>query len=75
MLETLGYKRQLKVKIPVPVIMPMAYVVCWIHKTLFRYQLSQSLIFTPATIKYATQNRTFSCKKATISLVTNPLCR
>ncbi|KAL6878216.1 hypothetical protein ACP4OV_012386 [Aristida adscensionis] len=60
MLEELGYKRQLKIKIPLPIIMLLAYVVCWVHKIFLHFEASrQPLIFTPTTIKYMTLNRTF----------------
>jgi len=59
----LGHKRLFKMRLPVLIIKPISYLVEWGCKVL-SYGMFQPQIFTPARIKYATLNRTFSCNKA-----------
>ncbi|XP_066387831.1 3beta-hydroxysteroid-dehydrogenase/decarboxylase-like isoform X1 [Miscanthus floridulus] len=71
--EYLGYKSQFRIKVPVPVIMVTAYVVHWLCKAILPIRVSQSLMFTPAKMKYAILNRTFSCKRANDQLGYKPV--
>jgi len=59
----LGHKRLFKMRLPVLIIKPISYLVEWGCKVL-SYGMFQPQILTPARIKYATLNRTFSCNKA-----------
>ena len=64
---------QFRIKVPVPVIMVTAYVVYWLCKAILPIRVSQSLMFTPAKMKYAILNRTFSCKRANDQLGYKPV--
>lgn len=64
---------QFRIKVPVPVIMVTAYVVHWLCKAILPIRVSQSLMFTPAKMKYAILNRTFSCKRANDQLGYKPV--
>ena len=57
------YCRLFKMRLPVLIIKPISYLVEWGCKVL-SYGMFQPQILTPARIKYATLNRTFSCNKA-----------
>ncbi|KAF8698716.1 hypothetical protein HU200_034968 [Digitaria exilis] len=70
--EELGYKRPFQIRIPLFVILLISYVLEWMYKLLSHYGMRQPML-TPAMIKYATLNRTFSCNKAVEELGYKPI--
>ncbi|KAL6650108.1 hypothetical protein ACP70R_014332 [Stipagrostis hirtigluma subsp. patula] len=70
--EELGYKRPLRIKVPLFVIIPVSYLVQWSYKLLYLSGLRQPQMVTSARIKYVTLNRTFSCNKAVEELGYKP---
>ncbi|XP_058108580.1 3beta-hydroxysteroid-dehydrogenase/decarboxylase isoform X1 [Magnolia sinica] len=61
-LEGLGYERP-RIKIPAPVMMPVAYMVEWVYKMLAPYGMRVPQLI-PSRIRLLSCNRTFSCSKA-----------
>ncbi|KAL6594092.1 hypothetical protein ACP70R_048993 [Stipagrostis hirtigluma subsp. patula] len=70
--EELGYKRPLRIKVPLFVIIPVSYLVQWSYKLLYLSGLRQPQMVTSARIKYVTLNRTFSCNRAVEELGYKP---
>ncbi|KAF9588067.1 hypothetical protein IFM89_007308 [Coptis chinensis] len=70
-LEGLGYERP-SIKIPVPVMMPIAHVVEWTYKVLAPYGMRVPQL-TPSRIRLLSRSRTFSCSKARDRLGYEPI--
>ncbi|KAF5186541.1 3beta-hydroxysteroid-dehydrogenase/decarboxylase isoform [Thalictrum thalictroides] len=61
-LEGLGYERP-SIKIPAPIMMPIAHMVEWTYKLFAPYGMRVPQL-TPSRIRLLSCNRTFSCAKA-----------
>ncbi|XP_051180715.1 3beta-hydroxysteroid-dehydrogenase/decarboxylase isoform X1 [Lolium perenne] len=73
-LEELGYKRPLKIRIPLFIVLPITYVIEWSYnKVLYLYGMHQPQSLTSARIKYLTLSRTFSCNRAIEQLGYKPI--
>ncbi|CAA6671229.1 unnamed protein product [Spirodela intermedia] len=67
----LGYESP-RTKIPISVIMPVAYGVDWTYKIFARYGMRVPQL-TPSRIRLLSCNRTFSCSKANTQLGYKPI--
>jgi hypothetical protein len=60
------------IRIPLPLIKLVSYLVEWAYMVLHRYGICQPGMVTSARIKYVTLNRTFSCNNAVEELGYKP---
>lgn len=73
-LEELGFKRRIKIKIPAYLLKPIARVLGWNYNKLSSiYGVRPKFWLTSVTIKYLTLNRTFSCNNAIEQLGYQPI--
>ncbi|XP_047092917.1 3beta-hydroxysteroid-dehydrogenase/decarboxylase-like [Lolium rigidum] len=73
-LEDLGYKRRIRLRIPSFILMMITYIVDWVYNNIASiYRIQKPVMLSSAKIKYVTLSRTFNCNNATEQLGYKPI--